>query len=109
MTDVKKNSYDKGQNFAVSTGKEECPFRRNGVEGWVEGGRGVAQVGEDASNQQQKKKGQKKRSSFSCSQFCRVLWRSRKDVKSIRLFSPIDGRQIALLVLVKRGGGGRLW
>lgn len=60
MTDVKKNSYDKGQNFAVSTGKEECPFRRNGVEGWVEGGRGVAQVGEDASNQQQKKKGQKK-------------------------------------------------
>lgn len=41
MTDVKKNSYDKGQNFAVSTGKEECPFRRNGVEGWVEGGRGV--------------------------------------------------------------------
>lgn len=38
MTDVKKNSYDKGQNFAVSIGKEECPFPRNGVEGWVDGG-----------------------------------------------------------------------
>lgn len=64
MTDVKKNSYDKGQNFAVSIGKEECPFPRNGVEGWVDGGSaggGGAQVGEDASNQQQKRRGKKKK------------------------------------------------
>lgn len=70
MTDVKKNGYDKGQNFAVSIGKEVCPFRRNGTEEWVGG---VAQVGEDASNP--KKRREKKRRSFSCSQFCRVLWR----------------------------------
>ena len=112
MTDVKKNSYDKGQNFAVSIGKEECPFPRNGVEGWVDGGSaggGGCTSRRRCFQSTTKKTGGKRRRSFSCSQFCRVLWRSRKDVKSIRLFSPIDGRQIALLVLVKRGGGGRLW
>lgn len=55
MTDVKKNGYDKGQNFAVSIGKEVCPFRRNGTEEWVGGG-GVAQVGEDASNPKKRRK-----------------------------------------------------
>ena len=61
MTDVKKNSYDKGQNFAVSTGKEECPFRRNGVEGWVEGGRGGCTSRRRCFQSTTKKEGTKKK------------------------------------------------